>query len=716
MELLGEYSYHHTLMINTETRLNRTKRELQGSGSRPIEFASIVELKRKELEKCEEEKARHTQKLAQLYPKVQAEWDAMLRQSPQLPSATPVTQNQPSQADLEPRLLELHRSITTLTDNRLQSEIEALRDSVPDLKHHDNDIQALRDSLDKERQKTQSLEERISQLEQMFQTIKPTVEGQRSSEIDSDINPRISSLEEKLQSGIEEHGKQLADIKRGAPFDATSNTAAAQTAVPGATAEIINIRETLDLHGRDLNSLQQKLDPAVSKVQSLQETTEQASKDYQYVRLLVDRQSVAIENQDKKQKSLEESFSILQDATQDQAKKHSVLDSTVTRLHSEQVDKHGALETTIASLQSNTEGWVKKQESLASGMASLESLVKERLQTQDVQASELASLKSSVKQQQEKSDGLEQKLSSTVQASELSSLQSSMEKHQKKTKTLEQNVASLKTEIAKQPLQEFKKLAEKVEEYPPAADLNRILAEFPSGKELKILVTDVPKLKESVSKLKARKTPPPSTPSTAPAAGSLMTKEAIMQTMDSRFLQMETGIKDGLKGEMSVLFDKFGTIINGVGDRTTQMVTNLGDRVSNMNQELDESKRQAKEAKEVGESLGKRCGEQTTELKNSMASLIEDVKKIRAEAKHGTDDIQFQVESLSSWAKNLNSRQWHDSVAQQIAAYVPAHFNGQLNNLATRVSKLETRGNDSEGANKRRRAANGSPLVVNGAH
>ena len=93
-----------------------------------------------------------------------------------------------------------------------------------------------------------------------------------------------------------------------------------------------------------------------------------------------------------------------------------------------------------------------------------------------------------------------------------------------------------------------------------------------------------------------------------------------------------------------------------------------------------------------------------------------DIDKARKESKAGTDDVQFQISHLTEWAKNFGSKQWHDSVAQQIAAYVPAHFNGQLDSLNTRVSNLESRGTDSDGANKRRKGVNGSPLVVNGAH
>jgi BMFP domain-containing protein YqiC len=191
-----------------------------------------------------------------------------------------------------------------------------------------------------------------------------------------------------------------------------------------------------------------------------------------------------------------------------------------------------------------------------------------------------------------------------------------------------------------------------------------------------------------------------------------MTKEAVAQTVDARIVQLDIATKKEING----LFDNVAKIIDEIADRTSKSVTNLDERVSKLDQGLDESKQQTKMTKEVGESLQKRCSEQSSELKKAVGVLVEDVEKLRIGTKKQFDDIQFRVNWLDDWTKNLSTRQWHDNVAQHIANYVPAHFNGQLNSLATRVSNLESRGNDSEGASKRRRVANGSPLVMNGAH
>jgi chromosome segregation ATPase len=165
--------------------------------------------------------------------------------------------------------------------------------------------------------------------------------------------------------------------------------------------------------------------------------------------------------------------------------------------------------------------------------------------------------------------------------------------------------------------------------------------------------------------------------------------------------------------------ENFGKTIDAANARTSKSeadVKELDERVSEIDKTLKESR---KAIRETSETLQKGFREHTTEvnsMKGSIALAFQEVDKTRREAKAGTDDVQFQLTHMTDWAKNFGSKQWHDSVAQQIAAYVPAHFTGQLDSLTTRVSTLESRGNDSEGANKRRKGVNGSPLVLNATY
>ncbi|GKU00455.1 hypothetical protein FLAG1_00277 [Fusarium langsethiae] len=667
MELIGEMSAVRGELIKADARLNKAKRELNISGSRPVEFASVGELKRKELERYEEEVTRQERKLAQIYPKLQAEFDLYLRTSanPATQPGTPThTRNQP---DLEPRLMELHRSITTLGENRLQSEVAALQEVINEVKQKK---QVLADELEVQKRKNQTLEEKVNNLELMFRTIKPAVEVQISSEIDKQISPRMRSLEDNLNKGlsnnveatrqlqtlVDDHAEQLVSLTSQCSAGLVaglSSTTVAQTPIPNVRADMVRLQGALDMHVRNINFMQkEKLEPALSKIRDLERAVEQSTKDSQHAKALAQVQSSLIKKQDQKQISLEEKFG-------DQAEKQKDLDTNFARLYSEQLEEHKALGIAIASLESNAESFRGKTESLEANIASLDATIKGKLQTEDGQASDLAQLQSAVNQQQKRTDKLGQKLASassasTAQASEISSLQSSVKKQQGRSDSLEKTVTCLKSEI-----KDFEKVTARIQAYPPAADLDRILAEIPSGKDTKMLIADVSKLRESVSKLKSCKTQPlpPSNPN------SLITKETITQTVDG----------------------------------------------------LDESKEQTEMAKEVGESRQKRCNEQAAELRKEMRLLVDEVNKLRSGTRNELEDVQFRVEALAGWAMNLNTKEWHDNVAQHIASYVPAHFNRQLDGLAIRVSSLETRSNDSEGAKKRRRIASGNPSARNGA-
>ncbi|RBR13109.1 uncharacterized protein FIESC28_08295 [Fusarium coffeatum] len=722
-----------------EDRYNKIKHELQVSGTKPVEFSSVEKLKRNQLVINEKKKIRLETKLDRLYVKVQAQLDSVLKQPPSTDPSSAPAQNTVSQTDLEPRLAQLqarfentvsqtkfeprlaklHESITKWTEIHVQREIEALRQFVLERREPNNaEIQALRDSLGKERQKSQalqnkieegqrksqSLEERLSQLERMYQTIKPT-ELQISSEVNKTVTAKVSGLEEKLNqcmTSTAETTEQLQSLEK-------QQSARPQTVVPvvpNLTAEVRHLQETIEMHkstveiyGRNVNSLKQQT------IGDLEKATAHSSNDIQDLRALVEEQSSTIEDQGKKQKDLKKIVSYLQKTARDLAEKHNVLDSTVDRLCSDQADEHRVLDTAVARLRSSTENCTTEQQTLSSNMTSLNSSVKDKLQALDIQASELASLQVLVKHQQEKTDDLGRKLisisASSEEAPKLSSLQLSVKKQQKKSHELEETVASLERKISEQPLQDFKKLAGKIQEYPPATDLNRLLADYPSGKELKILITDIPRLKESISSLRARQTPPPP----APAPDSLMNRETMMQTLQPSFSQLETGIKGEMNGKMTDLFEKLLVFVkNEVADLESKFEDKLGN-----------SNRQTKMVKELCDNLTTRNTEQTTKFDEAISVLGENVDKVRNESKACTDDLQYQITWLHDGLKNLSSKQWYDNVAKQIMSYIPAHFNVQLNGLVTRVSYLEDRVNDSENGNKRRRAANGSPLVTSGA-
>ncbi|KAJ4024082.1 hypothetical protein NW766_000314 [Fusarium irregulare] len=680
---------------------------------------------------------------------------------PRLAKLQAQVENTVSQTKFEPRLAQLHESLTKWTER----EIEALRQFVLERREPNNaEIQALRDSLGKERQKSQalqnkieegqrksqSLEERLGQLERMYQTIKPT-ELQISSEVNKTVTAKVSSLEEKLNQCMTsnaETSKQLQNLKNQLPTELQISseidkavtakvsgleeklnqcmTSTAETTeqlqslekqqsarpqtvvpvVPNLKAEVRHLQETVEMHkstveiyGRNVNFLKQQT------IGDLEKAAAHSSNDIQDLRALVEKQSSTIEDQGKKQRDLKEIVSYLQKTARDLAEKHNVLDSTVDRLCSDQADEHRVLDTAVARLRSSTENCTTEQQTLSSNMTFLNSSVKDKLQALDTQASELASLQVLVKHQQEKTDDLGRKLvsisASSEEAPKLSSLQLSVKKQQKKSHELEETVASLERKISEQPLQDFKKLAGKVQEYPPATDLNRLLADYPSGKELKILITDIPRLKESISSLRARQTPPPP----APIPESLMNRETMMQTLQPSFSQLETGIKGEMNGKMTDLFERLLVFVK----------SEVADLESKLEDKLGNSNRQTKMVKELCDNLTTRNTEQTTKFDEAISVLGENVDKVRNESKACTDDLQYQITWLHDGLKNLSSKQWYDNVAKQIMSYIPAHFNVQLNGLTTRVIYLEDRVNDSENGNKRRRAANGSPLVMSGA-
>ncbi|RGP59188.1 hypothetical protein FLONG3_11261 [Fusarium longipes] len=746
IELIGEMSFYRVQLINAETRLNRTKRELEGSGSRPTEFSSIGELKRKELDRGEEEVTRWSQKLHQITTKLQAEFNPLMKP----PTNSAIQPGTPTHIrnvlELEPRLMELHKSVTTVMDKQLQDEVKKLQEAIDEEARKN---QVLEDKFQAEQIKSRSLEERVNQLERMYQTIKPTVEAQMSV-IDTKITDRMTRLEKDFSKGMsdtvestkhlqglvaghagqladlinkssanlearalindseveqlqksftEDHNKQLAGPKFNSPTATKSSPTATQAKLPYLSFELSQVQETLKMQSRTINSLQQKLDSASVKLGDLDKSIEQSSKNSQDAKALAERQSSVVDKQGKTRKSLEESFSALQNTVRGQGEKYSALESELTRFCSERAEEHKILDTAVASLDSKTEGILKDQKSITAGMASLDSSVKDKLQIQDAHASELARLQSSVKQQQERTNELEEKLIiPTIQTVELSGLALFVEEQKKLNMKYDEDIRDLKTN--------FRYLdARDTSTFDDIEDLTKKCRDYATARYVDTIAQE---LVDKMSTLRP-KTPPPPIPT------SLMTKETITQTVDARILQLDIATKDKMAG----LFENIAKTIDDLKENTSKVATDLNERMSKFYEGLDESKKQTKLAIEAVEGLQKRCNEQTSELKRQervMNSVFEDINKLRGGTNKMFDDIQFRVEMVDGWVKNLSTKQWYDNVAQHIVNYVPAHFNGQLNSLSIRVTDLENRGHDSEGASKRRKASNGSPLVMNGGH
>ncbi|KAF4450991.1 hypothetical protein F53441_5982 [Fusarium austroafricanum] len=693
--LISDMVHQHIQCQRTEAQLKKTKHELNQSTTKPTEFSSVEDIKRREVQKCESLKARQEQQLSHIGQKLQVVLDSLVKQllqqvpamSPDDQQGTPSPQKpvQGSSAASESRLTELQKSITKWVENYFHTELNKFKDSMPGTKESDDSkIQDLRDSLSKEQQKNQLLEERLNQLERKLDGVNSAIGRQNLAELDK----QASNLEvvKQLQKSAEDHAQQLADLRRDASVANKNSTTASNT-----TTE--QFQRTIEMHGRSINFLQTLLDPA--KVQILQQDAENSAKSIEAVRVLMDEKSVVIEEQNKRQKSLEKDVLTLQKSSQNHSEKYRHLDNAVS------------------GLSSTVKGHLQKQQSLAADMTSLRSSFEDRQESQEVQISELNKFKPLVRELQ------------------------------KKNGILEQTVEALQNKTAGWSLQDFKMLKDRVQEYPPPADVDRLLKELPPpvdikrlldelppladikrlleelspNKELAQLIRDAPKLRESISEVKARssKTPTPApTPPPVP-----MTKEMVMQVITPSIQGVENALKSHLSAKFTAVAESFGRTIDEANARTSQSeaaVKEVDERVTILKQALDESKN---DAKETFNGLQTRHEEQKYELnsvKSRVASVAQDVDQVRMEAKAGTEEVQFQLTIVDNWVKNLHSKEWCDKVTQQIVAHVPIELTRQFENLSARVIGLETRGKDSEFANKRRKGANGSPLVVNGTN
>ncbi|KAM0343734.1 hypothetical protein ACHAPU_008325 [Fusarium lateritium] len=720
MELLGDMAHHRILLLHADTKLRRTKSELSQSATRPTEFASVEDIKRKEVQRCEDEKVKQEQKLAAIYQKLQTNFDHLVKQLLQQPppattdtphiTPSPTKRIQGSISELEPRLTEFRNEITTLVEGRVQRELEIFK------KSDNREVQCLQNNLNEEKQKTQLLagkleegqrknqllEERLSQLEQKVDGTNSTIALQISTEVDKKLDTKLSSFDEEfskslssswekihqLQKSSEDHTTQLANLKRSASIATKSSTASPN---PPLAATVENLKKTVDMYGRNNKFMQNKLDPALQKIEKLQILMDSNKVDAENNAELLKTQSAAVAEQGKKQDSLEKDITSMKGRYHDQGKKHKVLDGIVV------------------GLGSNVRGLLQGHESLVADVTTLKTSFRDRERSHDTQASKIDSLEVILGEQQKRGD---------VQ---------------------EQRISSLQDAAASWSLQEFRRLTERVQGLPPGTDLKRLLEELPAlvglkklvaeqppATELKQLLTDVPKLRKSMSEVMAR---PSRTPTPVPRPAP-MTRDMVLQMIAHQIAKSDAALRTNLTDKFQAMAKNWGETIDQTNTRTLKSegdVKKLDERVSEIDKVLkkrqDEAserisgidkslKESRKEASDTSENLQKAFREQTAEA-NSVKSSIAMVRK---EAKAGTDDVQFQLAHLTEWAKNFGSKQWYESVAQQIAAHMPAHFAVQIDSIATRVSTLESRGNDSDVAIKRRKGVNGSPLVMSGTH
>ncbi|RBR19504.1 hypothetical protein FVER53590_04929 [Fusarium verticillioides] len=467
------------------------------------------------------------------------------------------------------------------------------------------------------------------------------------------------------------------------------------------------------------------------------------------------------ESQGAKQMSFEKDISLLQCTCQSQGEQQKTIDGVVS------------------GIKSAVESLSQKGESLAEAITSLRSSVEQIQETQGSQEARLSTLTSlkpltkQVKEQQKKANILQQSVD-TLQASAADwSLQDFQDLKAKvqgyppagEIRQLLVEFPSLvdtKRLLAKYP--PHGDLERLLKEMPPPGDIKRLLGESPSpadikrrleelppSGELNQLVRDLPKLREFMSEGTARSSKH-STPTPTPA---FMTKDMTLQLITPKMDRLEDALKRRCTEMIQISSGLVAETVDQANARTLkseEAIQALDGRVTGLKRSVDENKKEfdahvttsrrntdetkklGHQIKELERSVGedkiemyemehdtaKRLEEESTELKSlkgMVAVMTQDVEKVRKDSRTGIDDIQFQLVQMTDWAKNFSSKQWHDSVAQQIAAYVPAQFAGQLDSLATRVSHLETRSHDSpEVSSKRRKGANGSPLVVNGHH
>ncbi|KAL9572837.1 hypothetical protein ACKAV7_002522 [Fusarium commune] len=691
------------------------------------------------------------------------------------PSPTKV---QGSPAELQPQSLEPHQSTKAWMENCLQTELNKFKNSLPSAQGPDNsEIQKLVDSLENEKKKTQLLEnkveegrqqhrlleEKLSRLEQKLDGASTTMEERIAAKKSQPATSTTSAEHNQLKLTVEMQGRTIDLIK--SQFDPIRMQKLQQDTENLADRLTKGIKSVKSLHEQNSALIEKqgkKQKSSENDISSLRSTSDnQGAKQSSLEKEILSLQNTS-ESHGAKQMSFEKDISLLQCTCQSQGEQEKIIDDVVS------------------GIKSAVEGLSQKGESLAEDIASLRSSVEQIQESQGSQEARLSTptslkpLVKEVKEQQKKANVLQQR----VDALQASAADWSLQDFQNLKARVQgyppageiqqllvefPSLVDTKRLLAKYPPSgDLKRL---LEEMPPPGDIRRLLGECPSpadikrrleelppSDELNQLVRDVPKLRESMSEVNARSSKLP-TPTPAPA---FMTKEMTLQLITPKMDRLEDALKSRCADMIQISSVLVAETVDQANARTLkseEAVQALDARVTGLKRSVDENKKEfdahvttlkrnadenkkkldqqitvlghdisdtKKDTYDLNYDMEKHLEEQATELKSvkgMVAVMIQDVEKVRKDSRTGIDDVQFQLVQMTDWAKNFSSKQWHDSVAQQIAAYVPAQFAGQLDSLATRVSHLETRSHDSpEVSSKRRKGANGSPLVVNGIH
>ncbi|KAF4335601.1 hypothetical protein FBEOM_10546 [Fusarium beomiforme] len=840
LDLLGDAAYYRMQQNQADNKLRKTKTDLRRSTTKAPEFASVDEMQNQAIKKCEEEKNGYKQKLKEMHPTLHDAFGSLVEQyvEEQLsmgPNAhqrttSPQAEVQDSPVDLDSLSIELQKPTTAWVETYVQTELDKFRVFFSNSRDPDNkEIQKLLDNFEDEkkknqlletkvkesRQQNQLLEAKLNKLEQKLDSVNTTIEGWLSTVIEEEISKKLLILDNnqkkdqtpkidtitQLQKSTESHTQQLADHRRQL-VDLKREPAVAKTSEAVAsftTEEYTRLKETVEMQGRKIHFLHDQFD--LGGMQKLQQDAEsladKLTRDIKSARSLHKENSVLVEQQGKKQKSLENDILSLQSTSQSQGAKQDSLENDISSLRSTCKShelKQKSLEKDISLLRSTSQNQGEKQRTMDSVVSGLNSVVERHSQNGESLAEEIASLRSSVELRLGSQD---------KQLSALTPLKSQSKEQEKKINVLQQTVDALQTSTADWSLQNFKSLEARVQEfppsgeikhllvefpslldakhliaeypppgdikrmlekmpppeeikhlldeYPPPADIQRLLEEIPPSKELNQLVKDVPKLRESMSEVSARS----SLPSTPTITSASMAKE-VKQIFEPKIQKTEELLKAFCKRMILTCCGKLEKDLEQVSigtSKSEEAVRALDAHFTSLKQNVDENKKEfdahaktlqrsvddnKKELSKRIVSLDERHNEtrvelndmhndlvsclekQTTELKSAkamVAVMYQDIEKVSKDSKTGVDDVQFQLVQLTDWTKNFSTKGWYETVAQQITAHVPGQFVAQVDGLATRISHLEARVNDSsEVSNKRRKAANGSPVVVNCIH
>ncbi|KAF5575559.1 hypothetical protein FPCIR_13080 [Fusarium pseudocircinatum] len=653
------------------------------------------------------------------------------------------------------------------------SEIQKLVDS---LEFEKKKTQLLENKVEEGRQQHQLLEEKLSRLEQKLDGVSTTMEERIAANKGQPATSTTSSEHNQLRTTVEMQGRTINFIK--SQSDPTKMQKLQQDTENLADRLAKGIKAVKSLHEQNSALIEKQgekhksLENDISSLQTASRNQDVKQKSLEKDITLLRSTS---DNQGAKQTSLEKETLILQKTSESQGAKQMSFEKDISLLQctcQSQGEQQKTIDDVVSGIKSAVESLSQKGESLAEAITSLRSSVEQIQETQGSQEARLSTVTSlkpltkQVKEQQKKANVL-QASAADWSLQDFQDLKAKVQGYPPAGEIRQlfvefPSLVDTKRLLAKYPppgdlerlLKEMPSpgdIKRLLDECPSPADIKRRLEELPPSDELNQLVRDLPKLRESMSEVTARSSKHP-TPTPTPA---FMTKDMTLQLITPKMDRLEDALKRRCTEMIQISSGLVAETVDQANARTLkseEAIQALDGRVTGLKRSVDENKKEfdahvttsrrnmdetkklGQQIKELERSVGenklevyemendtsKRLEEESTELKSlkgMVAVMTQDVEKVRKDSRTGIDDIQFQLVQMTDWAKNFSSKQWHDSVAQQIAAYVPAQFAGQLDSLATRVSHLETRSRNSpEVSSKRRKGANGSPLAVNGLH